>query len=352
MSGVQTPSIITQTAGAGAGAAPTVLGQVTVTQLPDKLTGLARALAISGMVTEQQGDQATLRTAAGDVQVRTETSLPTDRPVTLQIPAQTTGAALTATVVAQAATQAAAQAGGGGQAASATQTPPALLPQVLNPAASLPALQVGTTLAAVLLNPAPAANTGTPGPDTPAPVSDINQGQGLGLIVGARGDTGDQPDLTDDSPQQPPSQPALTPSSSTSATAPASGGTAPPQAPPSDTGAGDATTTGTGQPSSAPPPWTRPPPATAKPPRCPRARPLPRRPPARWRNRRSRRHRSARRAPAPIRPRWPTCCPTSHHRLPRHPRHRHSPAPAPAPAHQPRHLMPGRHQAHPQPSPP
>ncbi|WP_040849295.1 hypothetical protein, partial [Nitrospirillum viridazoti] len=72
MSGVQTPSIITQTAGAGTGAGPAVLGQVTVTQLPDKLAGLARALAVSGMVTEQQGDQATVRTAAGDVQIRTE----------------------------------------------------------------------------------------------------------------------------------------------------------------------------------------------------------------------------------------------------------------------------------------
>ncbi|TWB16643.1 hypothetical protein FBZ89_11353 [Nitrospirillum amazonense] len=241
MSGVQTPSIITQTAGTGAGAAPTVLGQVTVTQLPDKLAGLARALAVSGMVTEQQGDQATVRTAAGDVQVRTEAPLPTDRPVTLQIPAQTTGTALTATVVAQAATQGAAQGaaqtGGSGQAAAAVQPQPQPAVQLTSPAASLPALQVGTTLAAVLLNPAPASNTAsTPAPDTQAPASDINQGQGLGLIVGARGDTGDQPDLTDDSPQQSPNQPApnqpapspaATAASGSGATAPQTGATAP-----------------------------------------------------------------------------------------------------------------------------
>ncbi|ASG20932.1 hypothetical protein [Nitrospirillum viridazoti] len=262
MSGVQTPSIITQTAGAGGGAAPTVLGQVTVTQLPDKLTGLARALAVSGMVTEQQGEQATVRTAAGDVQVRTEAPLPTDRPVTLQIPAQTTGAALTATVVAQAATQGAAQGaaqtGGSGQAAAAAQPQPQPAVQLPNPAAGLPALQVGTTLAAVLLNPAPASNSAsTPAPNTQAPVSDVNQGQGLGLIVGARGDTGDQPDLTDDSPQQSPNQPAPSPTatvaSGSAATAPQTSATAP------GTGAGatdsDATT-GTGQPSSTTPSGT------------------------------------------------------------------------------------------------
>ncbi|TWB79636.1 hypothetical protein FBZ87_10257 [Nitrospirillum amazonense] len=259
MSGVQTPSIITQTAGAGGGAAPTVLGQVTVTQLPDKLTGLARALAVSGMVTEQQGEQATVRTAAGDVQVRTEAPLPTDRPVTLQIPAQTTGAALTATVVAQAATQGAAQGaaqtGGSGQAAAAAQPQPQPAVQLPNPTAGLPALQVGTTLAAILLNPAPASNSAsTPAPNTQVPVSDINQGQGLGLIVGAQGDTGDQPDLTDDSPQQSPNQsapnqsapnqPAPSPAAAngSGATAPQTGATAP--------------DTGTGQPSSTTPSGT------------------------------------------------------------------------------------------------
>ncbi|MEC4593987.1 MULTISPECIES: hypothetical protein [Nitrospirillum] len=274
MSGVQTPSIITQAAGAGAGAAPTVLGQVTVTQLPDKLTGLARALAVSGMVTEQQGEQATVRTAAGDVQVRTETPLPTDRPVTLQIPAQTTGAALTATVVAQAATQGAAQGGaaqgaaqtgGSGQAAATAQPQPQPAVQLPNPAAGLPALQVGTTLAAVLLNPAPASNSAsTPAPNTQAPVSDINQGQGLGLIVGARGDTGDQPDLTDDSPQQSPSQSAPNqpaPGPTTAAPTPASGNGPAPQAgaAPPDTSAGDTTTgadTAKGQPLSTTPSGT------------------------------------------------------------------------------------------------
>ncbi|MEA1650509.1 hypothetical protein UAJ10_16005 [Nitrospirillum sp. BR 11164] len=260
MSGVQTPSIITQTAGTGAGAAPTVLGQVTVTQLPDKLTGIARALAVSGMVTEQQGDQATVRTAAGDVQVRTDAPLPTDRPVTLQIPAQTTGAALTATVVAQAATQGAAQAGGlaasSGQAtaAQAQAQPPVQLP---NPAAGLPALQVGSTLAAVLLNPAP-ATTSTPAPSTAPPASDINQGQGLGLIVGAQGDAGDQPDLTDDSPRQSPNQPAAslpstaTPAPSGGAPAPQAGAATP------DTGAGTAPNAGTAssQPASTAPSGT------------------------------------------------------------------------------------------------
>ncbi|WP_044561694.1 hypothetical protein [Azospirillum sp. B4] len=211
MAGVQTPPITTQAAlsqtAAGAGAAPTVLGQVTVTQLPEKLTGLARALAVSGMVTEQQGDQATLRTAAGDVQVRSDQTLPTDRPVILQIPAQSTGTALTATVVAQSAAQNASQAAGSAPTQNTTQ-PPA---QTAAQAPALPTLQVGTTLAAVLLNPAPANTpaTSVSAPTTSAPPSDINQGLGLGLIVSARGDTGDQPDLTDgDGGRQSPSQPA------------------------------------------------------------------------------------------------------------------------------------------------
>ncbi|MBB6250049.1 hypothetical protein [Nitrospirillum iridis] len=204
MSGVQTPSVVAPTSGASAGAAPTVLGQVTVTQLPDKLTGLARALAVSGMVTEQRGDQATLRTAAGDVQVRSDQPLPTDRPVTLQIPAQTSGAALTATALAQSASQATGQTAGG----AAVQTAAAQT-QTAGPAATLPVLQVGTTLAAVLLSPAPAGNATASGPvATATPPSDVSQGQGLGLIVRAQGDTGDQPDLTDD--RQPPSQPAPT----------------------------------------------------------------------------------------------------------------------------------------------
>lgn len=73
------------------GGSPVPLGDVLIRALPERLSGLDRAVSISGTVVAQEDGTATLRTAAGDVTVETPAPLPTDRPVTLRIPPQTPG---------------------------------------------------------------------------------------------------------------------------------------------------------------------------------------------------------------------------------------------------------------------
>ncbi|QJE72550.1 hypothetical protein HHL28_05055 [Aerophototrophica crusticola] len=194
-----------------------------VTRLPDKLAGLPQALTLAGKVVEQQEGTATLRTQAGDVQVRTSSPLPTDRPVTLQVPPQVPGATMRAAALAPLARPAEAQAPAPAAQAQAP-TPP--------PQAQQPVMQPGVVVSAVLVaappkqNPPkdPAASPARPSPggESPAPAASGTPAPapapsaGLGLFRPTGGSTGGG-----GSPEQPQgSVPAATPSQAAPAPTP------------------------------------------------------------------------------------------------------------------------------------
>lgn len=198
MAGANISSLFTAAgAGAAGGTAGLVsLGDVLVTKLPDKLAGLPQALTLAGKVVEQQEGTATLRTPAGDVQLKTTAPLPTDRPVTLQVPPQAPGVGTKAAALAPLARPAAAE----------TQAPaPASQTQAPTPSpAQQPVMQPGAVVSAVLVaappkqpqprDPAagrpPAGGEGTQAPSasgsSPAPAPAV----GLGLFRPTGGSTG------------------------------------------------------------------------------------------------------------------------------------------------------------------
>jgi hypothetical protein len=162
---------------ATASGGPVLLTEVTVTRLPDRLQALARAVQVGGTVIAQQDGSATIRTGAGDVTVQTPTPLPTDRPIVLQLPA---APAAPGTPAAPAAVlllaPPPATPGGAASGPAGTPTGPAPAPaagQAGAPAAPLapsaaalpPALQLGISVIAQVLDvPEPAP----PAPPAPA----------------------------------------------------------------------------------------------------------------------------------------------------------------------------------------
>ena len=149
---------------------PAPLAEVTVTALPERLQQLARTVQIAGQVVTQEDGTATVRTAVGDVVVKTPVPLPTDRPVVLQItpPPQPNAAPPPALVLllgspattpaAPAATTATLSSGApsvGPPAAGATGigTPTLAAPMATSTAAAptLPDLQPGAVIRAVVI---------------------------------------------------------------------------------------------------------------------------------------------------------------------------------------------------------
>lgn len=100
--GLPLPPTVAPTAPpAGGGPALTLLTDAAIiVKLPDRLAGLQRALVLSGTVTAQRDGVATVRTAAGEMQIRTPLPLPTDRPVTLQVPPPAPGTPTLVTILA------------------------------------------------------------------------------------------------------------------------------------------------------------------------------------------------------------------------------------------------------------
>jgi hypothetical protein len=72
---------------AGAQAQLQQLGEVVVEQVPERIAQLARSILLSGTIVEQkQGGAVVLRTQVGELIIRSQTPLPLDKVLTLQIP--------------------------------------------------------------------------------------------------------------------------------------------------------------------------------------------------------------------------------------------------------------------------
>lgn len=193
MSGTPTPVVNTPAQGAAAAGAATnqtSVGDAALRELPPKLSNLTRPVVVTGTVAGETPDGLTrVRTAVGDVLMKSPTPLAADKPVTLQIPAgsppdramvlapTTTGSggqpaaqpAATPSVqsgmagaVANAGTGNAGTTNAGGQ-----QSPVVVLANTSQPAAPIaagPPLTVGGVISALVLaaNPKPQANPAPP----------------------------------------------------------------------------------------------------------------------------------------------------------------------------------------------
>ncbi|NYZ15220.1 hypothetical protein HL658_21990 [Azospirillum sp. RWY-5-1] len=218
-----------------------VLAEATVVRLPERLQDVGRAVVVGGTVAGETPDGLTrVRTAAGEVLVKSQTPLPADKPVTLQIAAgNPPGKAL---VLAQPGTgQAAApQAGGSGSAItvllSTTQTGP-LLPTATAPA---PPLAVGTVLPALVIAAAPrpsgaSAAAALPGVAAPTPAATPSQPQPAAGSAAPAGPTAVPTPVaggpaTPALPTPPPSAAAPTPGAASLLPAPPAGASASPPA--------------------------------------------------------------------------------------------------------------------------
>lgn len=233
-------------------ALPVPVGEVEIRQLPARLLGLSRPVTLSGQVVAQDQGSATLRTAAGDVVLRTSTPLPTDRPLTLQIPGQTAGAVLPrAQIYAPAATTApaspspapapqpatgqpsTAQASTGQTSTGQSATPPSAGTQPVTsppsapvpsasppatPVSSAPQVQPGASLPALVLPAAPrppsppAASQSDGRLPAEAPMDTAPAAPGLGLILAGGRATGSgqqgQPSIALPTPAAAPAAPA------------------------------------------------------------------------------------------------------------------------------------------------
>lgn len=91
MSGMPTPPVNTAAPSAAAGGAAAnqaPVGDAALHELPPKLLNLTRPVVVTGTVAGETPDGLTrVRTAVGDVLMKSPTPLPADKPVTLQIPA-------------------------------------------------------------------------------------------------------------------------------------------------------------------------------------------------------------------------------------------------------------------------
>lgn len=155
--------------------APQAAGEVTLERLPERLTRLARPVVLTGMPAGETTDGLVrLRTPLGEIVVRPALPLPTDRPVTLQIPAGSPPVRAQAFIAAQ---------------GPAPQAPPPQLPDIAapppqaartapppaaqgaaGPAPPQPALKAGTVVPATIVASAtPAAPERAAQPPVPAP---------------------------------------------------------------------------------------------------------------------------------------------------------------------------------------
>jgi hypothetical protein len=82
-----TPPLAAGSVGAGVQAQPQVLGEVVVEQVPERLARISRNIVLTGTVAEQRpGGALVVRTPAGEMVIRSQIVLPTDKLLSIQIP--------------------------------------------------------------------------------------------------------------------------------------------------------------------------------------------------------------------------------------------------------------------------
>lgn len=179
MTGAVPPPVAPAAPAAAAAPAPVVLAEATVVRLPERLQDVGRAVVVGGTVAGETPDGLTrVRTAAGEVLVKSQTPLPADKPVTLQIAAGTPpGKALVLAQPAAAGQAAAPPPGGAGSAATVLLSTATMAPVLPTATAPAPPLAVGTVLPAIVIAAAPrpsgasaaAAPPGVAAPTQPLP---------------------------------------------------------------------------------------------------------------------------------------------------------------------------------------
>lgn len=174
---VAPPTATTPTAPA---ATPVPVAEVTVQKLPERLQDVTRPMLLTGTVAGETPEGLTrVRTSAGEILLKTDTPLPLDKPVTLQITPGQNGTgqpqAAKALVLLQS-TTVPAPATGGLQTpqAGAGATPSVILPNLTAPtvpaAPTLPLLVPGSIVPALVI-------AATPKPPTPPGAAPVLPGQ-------------------------------------------------------------------------------------------------------------------------------------------------------------------------------
>ncbi|MBP2314114.1 hypothetical protein [Azospirillum soli] len=164
-------------------ATPVPVAEVTVQKLPERLQEVTRPMVLTGTVAGETPEGLTrVRTSAGEILLKTETPLPPDKPVTLQItPGQTqagTGQApATKALILLQSAAVPTPATGGLQTpqAGAGATPSVILPNLTSPtpnatAPTLPLLVPGSVVPALVI-------AATPKPATPPGAAPVLPGQ-------------------------------------------------------------------------------------------------------------------------------------------------------------------------------